>query len=83
MSCQCYKIGGPFIAEDPDCPAHGYIAQLQRDLLETRSHMTFDEWMSSISKAELDEFFALYMEGKFMEFAEAAFEAGKDLMTLN
>jgi hypothetical protein len=23
MSCQCYKIGGPFIAEDPDCPAHG------------------------------------------------------------
>jgi hypothetical protein len=25
--CQCYKIGGPFIAEDPDCPAHGTEAQ--------------------------------------------------------
>lgn len=23
MSCQCYQIGGPFIAEDPDCLVHG------------------------------------------------------------
>ena len=23
MSCECYMIGGPFIAEDPDCPIHG------------------------------------------------------------
>lgn len=21
--CQCYQIGGPFIAEDLSCPAHG------------------------------------------------------------
>jgi hypothetical protein len=21
--CQCYQVGGPFIAEDPDCPIHG------------------------------------------------------------
>jgi len=27
MSCQCYQIGGPFIAEDPNCPAHGLDAQ--------------------------------------------------------
>jgi len=27
MSCDCYKIGGPFIAEDPDCPVHGREAQ--------------------------------------------------------
>jgi hypothetical protein len=26
-SCQCHQIGGPFIAEDPDCPAHGLEAQ--------------------------------------------------------
>lgn len=26
-SCQCHQIGGPFIAEDPDCPAHGIEAQ--------------------------------------------------------
>ena len=25
--CECYKIGGRFIAEDPDCPAHGTAAQ--------------------------------------------------------
>ena len=23
MGCDCYQIGGPFIAEDPNCPAHG------------------------------------------------------------
>jgi hypothetical protein len=27
MSCECYKVGGRFIAEDPDCPAHGRDAQ--------------------------------------------------------
>lgn len=25
--CQCHQIGGPFIAEDPDCPVHGRDAQ--------------------------------------------------------
>lgn len=30
MSCQCHQIGGPFIAEDPDCPAHGTAAQERR-----------------------------------------------------
>ena len=25
--CQCYQIGGPFIAEDPECPTHGTKAQ--------------------------------------------------------
>lgn len=35
MSCQCYQIGGPFIAEDPDCPAHGTVAQAEREVVET------------------------------------------------
>ena len=26
MSCECYQIGGRFIAEDPNCPAHGIEA---------------------------------------------------------
>lgn len=30
MACECYQIGGPFIAEDPDCPAHGTEAQAER-----------------------------------------------------
>ena len=32
MGCKCYQIGGPFIAEDPSCPAHGqdgYAARLE------------------------------------------------------
>lgn len=31
-SCQCYKVGGPFIAEDPDCPRHGREAQREEEL---------------------------------------------------
>lgn len=27
MTCQCYVIGGPFIAEDPECLIHGTAAQ--------------------------------------------------------
>jgi hypothetical protein len=33
MACECYKIGGPFIAEDPDCLEHGvngYAERLER-----------------------------------------------------
>lgn len=29
--CECYKIGGPFIAEDPDCPVHGRRAVALRN----------------------------------------------------
>jgi hypothetical protein len=25
--CDCYKIGGPWIAEDPNCPVHGTEAR--------------------------------------------------------
>ena len=32
--CECYRIGGPFIAEDPDCPIHGREAQ-EREKLAT------------------------------------------------
>lgn len=33
--CDCYKIGGPFIAEDPHCPVHGTEAQWRREQEET------------------------------------------------
>ena len=43
MSCECYQVGGRFIAEDPDCPRHGtaaqrdqQIAEEQRDEMEER-----------------------------------------------
>ncbi len=28
--CECYKIGGRFIAENPDCPAHCTMAQAEQ-----------------------------------------------------
>ena len=38
-SCQCHQIGGPFIAEDPDCPYHQRGgAQDQIEVLESRVH---------------------------------------------
>lgn len=27
--CECYKIGGPYIAEDPKCPIHGHEARIR------------------------------------------------------
>lgn len=36
--CECYTIGGRFIAEDPDCPIHGREAQIRdREAEESRS----------------------------------------------
>ena len=29
--CQCFQIGSPFIAEDPDCPVHGTEARRQEE----------------------------------------------------
>lgn len=25
--CECFQVGGKFVAEDPDCPVHGIEAQ--------------------------------------------------------
>lgn len=32
--CECFKIGGPWIAEDPDCPYHGVEGQRDRAAFE-------------------------------------------------
>jgi hypothetical protein len=34
-SCECYRIDGKFIAEDPDCPAHGTDAQRRQSEKES------------------------------------------------
>jgi hypothetical protein len=38
MSCghECYHIGGPWIAEDPDCPVHGAEAVREREAAEAK-----------------------------------------------
>lgn len=30
MSCECYRVGGRFIAEDPHCGIHGSAAQAEQ-----------------------------------------------------
>ena len=41
MRCECYRIGGPFIAEDPKCPIHGYEAQAREK--EERAYRESEE----------------------------------------
>ena len=39
--CQCYQIGGPFIAEDPSCPVHGTEAQAREArVLDSKSELS-------------------------------------------
>ena len=42
-SCECYQIGGRFIAEDPDCSTHGYEAVSQREQITLESEALEDE----------------------------------------
>lgn len=35
MSCQCHQVGGPFIAEDPDCLVHGAAARTRERQVES------------------------------------------------
>lgn len=32
--CECYQVGGPFVAEDPECPVHGHEARRERERRE-------------------------------------------------
>lgn len=41
MSCECHRIGGPWVAEDPDCPRHGVAAQARaRELDAVRDQVS-------------------------------------------
>jgi hypothetical protein len=33
--CDCYRIGGPWIAEDPNCPTHGTEARIKSEETES------------------------------------------------
>lgn len=32
--CECFKIGGPWIAEDPSCPIHGASSNGREERIE-------------------------------------------------
>ena len=50
MSCQCHQIGGPFIAEDPDCVIHGWA---RGDREQASSALLEASLREDISVAEL------------------------------
>lgn len=39
--CECYRIGGKFIAEDPNCPVHGTFAVQQREAEELEDRRSY------------------------------------------
>lgn len=47
MGCDCYRIGGPFIAEDPDCPIHGHEAQ-RRERIEQEARNRVEDRLSEL-----------------------------------
>jgi hypothetical protein len=47
--CECYKIGGRFIAEDPECPVHGYVAQQEAEIGE-RERQNSEELIAEMGK---------------------------------
>lgn len=34
--CECYRVGGPFISEDPSCPVHGSEAMSRQKTSDER-----------------------------------------------
>ena len=57
MSCDCHKIGGPWISFDPDCPAHGYEAQREQKEREESESILREGLGQALEK--LDELKAL------------------------
>lgn len=55
MGCQCYQIGGPFIAEDPDCPAHGREAQREAQREASRREEVITELDAALDSEEPEQ----------------------------
>ncbi len=59
--CECYKIGGPWIDFDPECPAHGYEAQ-RKEREQEQEKNAFEERIRFL-ESRVDELQRL-LEGK-------------------
>jgi len=51
-NCECFRIGGPFIGADPNCPAHGTQATDRRERIEHLEEQLFK--LSNNGKIEPD-----------------------------
>jgi len=56
--CECYKIGGPFIAEYPDCHIHGSSSQGRDDkIISIIDRVVAGEITSDIASDMIDELY--------------------------
>lgn len=53
--CECYQIGGRFIAEDPNCPVHGYQAQREQEQRRERKEQLLRRVAEATTIEELRE----------------------------
>lgn len=70
--CACHKVGGPFVAEDPDCPIHqdgGYedrIAALEAENERLRRAPVLDEGTVAVLRdLERDDAPVIHDMGEF------------------
>jgi hypothetical protein len=58
--CECHQIGGRFIAEDPECPVHGYAAVREREE-QYRTEQTMQDEIDELREriATLEQIIAL------------------------
>ena len=93
MKCeyQCYEVGGPWIAENPDCPVHGTEAQReekQRDRTKERLYqqITMSDTIKTLAFRQIQADPVLYKawcealtyEQRTMMLVEQAYELGRE-----
>jgi hypothetical protein len=57
MSCVCFQIDGPFISEDPSCPAHGteaQQAQTEKDARHALGEALADDLEKAVNANDVD-----------------------------
>lgn len=53
--CECYKIGGKFIAEDPDCEVHGKNGYLDKiEELEKNYSLLLSDYIKLKNAIEIE-----------------------------
>ncbi|KKM24900.1 hypothetical protein LCGC14_1600490 [marine sediment metagenome] len=51
--CECYRIGGPWIAEDPSCPVHGTLSEGREERIEAIIDRVVDGELTASEASDL------------------------------
>lgn len=74
--CECYQIGGPWIAEDPSCPRHGRFAKERQWALSREEAIAILTRFAMATPKHIGEKFvpADWMIDAMQEAAEVTFD---------